>query len=98
MNTGKLIEFPEPNRLGDCPVCGRNNGYLNVFKTHWYICRKHRLKWYAGYDLFPTWRQETRKDWERNLNILSQYTEVMARYRTRPSKDEGRVSDRRRRP
>ncbi len=24
-----IISFPEPNYFGDCPVCGRNDGYLN---------------------------------------------------------------------
>jgi len=81
MSAGLVVKFPEPGRLGDCPKCGRNDGYLNVGKSHWFICRRHRLKWYAGYDLFPTWQRETEEDWKRNLKILSQYQEVRPKYR-----------------
>ncbi len=81
MSAGVVLRFPKPGRLGDCPRCGRNDGYLNVYKAHWFICRRHRVKWYAGYDLFPTWQNETEEDWRRNLRILSQYQEVRAKYR-----------------
>lgn len=77
-----IMKFPEPGLLGDCPRCGRNDGFLNLYKAHWFICRRHRLKWYAGYDLFPTWREESEADWQRNGEILSRYQEVRPRYRT----------------
>ena len=81
MSAGLVLKFPKPGRLGDCPKCGRNDGCLNVYKAHWFICRRHRVKWYAGYDLFPSWQNETEEDWKRNLRILSQYQEVRAKYR-----------------
>lgn len=81
MSAGLVLKFPEPGRLGDCPKCGRNDGYLNVGRAHWFICRRHRLKWYVGYDLFPTWQRETEEDSKRNLKILSQYQEVRPKYR-----------------
>jgi hypothetical protein len=81
MSAGLVLKFPKPGRLGDCPKCGRNDGSLNVYKAHWFICRRHRVKWYAGYDLFPGWQNETEEDWKRNLKILSQYQEVRAKYR-----------------
>jgi hypothetical protein len=81
MSAGLLLRFPKPGRLGDCPRCGRNDGFLNIYKSHWFICKRHKLKWYAGYDLFPGWRNETEEDWKRNLQILSQYQEVRAKYR-----------------
>jgi hypothetical protein len=81
MSAGLLLKFPKPGRLGDCPTCGRNDGFLNVYKSHWCICRRHKVKWYVGYDLFPGWREETEEDWKRNLQILSQYQEVRAKFR-----------------
>ena len=81
MTAGLVLRFPEPGKLGDCPKCGRNDGYLNVGKSHWFICRRHKLKWYAGYDLFQTWQEETEDDWNRNSKVLSQYAEVRPKYR-----------------
>jgi hypothetical protein len=81
MSAGLVLKFPKPGRLGDCPRCSRNDGFLNVYKAHWFICRRHRVKWYAGYDLFPGWQNETEEDWKRNLRILSQYQEVRPKYR-----------------
>ena len=81
MSAGLVLKFPKPGRLGDCPKCGRNNGFLNVYKAHWFICRRHLVKWYAGYDLFPGWQNETEEDWKRNLRILLLYREVRAKYR-----------------
>ena len=81
MSAGLVLKFPQPGRLGDCPKCGRNDGFLNVYKAHWFICRRHRVKWYGGYDLFPGWQNETEEDWKRNLRMLSQYQEVRPKYR-----------------
>ena len=81
MSAGLILKFPKPGKLGDCPRCGRNDGYLNVYKSHWFICKRHKMKWYAGYDLFPGWQNETEEDWKRNVRILSQYQEVRAKYR-----------------
>jgi hypothetical protein len=81
VSAGLILDFPEPGKLGDCPKCGRNDGFLNLYKSHWFICKRHRVKWYAGYDLFPGWRDETEEDWKRNEKILSQYREVRPKYR-----------------
>lgn len=67
---------PEPSGFGDCPTCGRNSGYLNVGREHWFFCRIHRLKWCAGDNLMSTWRNETDADWERNSAFLSSYIPV----------------------
>ncbi len=90
MSAGSILKFPEPGRLGDCPICGRNDGFLNLFKSHWFICKRHKMKWYAGYDLYPGWKDETEEDWQRNERILSQYQEVRPKYRRRWEKAEDR--------
>jgi hypothetical protein len=81
MSAGLLLKFPKPGRLGDCPRCGRNDGFLNIYKAHWFICKRHKVKWYAGWDLFPGWQNESQEDWKRNWRILSQYQEVHAKFR-----------------
>ncbi len=55
---GDVITFPERSGFGACPRCGRNDGYLNAGPEHWFICRRHRLKWWAGSNLFSGWRNE----------------------------------------
>lgn len=82
MNAHDVIRFPEPGRMGDCPKCKRNDGFLSIRKAHWFICKRHKFKWYAGYDLFPDWKQGTEEVWKRNADILSQYTEVRPIYRS----------------
>jgi hypothetical protein len=90
VSAGLILKFPKPGRLGDCPRCGRNDGHLNVYKSHWFICKRHKMKWYAGYDLFPSWQEETEEDWRRNAKTLSLYQEVRAKYRKllEPGKDK----------
>lgn len=82
MSPAEIKKFPDPGLFGDCPKCGRNDGYLNLYKAHWFICKRHKLKWYVGYDLFPSWRDETEADWQRNRELLSRYEEVRPRFRT----------------
>ena len=53
--SAKVIEFPDMAKLdyfGVCPKCFRNDGYLNDGPNHWYHCRRHKLKWYVGSNLF----------------------------------------------
>jgi len=72
----KVIKLPAPNHFGDCPKCGKNDGYVNVGQNHWFICKKHRVKWLVGTNIFPGWRRETEKDWEHNALLLVNYMEV----------------------
>ena len=52
------------------------DGYLNVHKSHWGICRSCGTKWPIGSDLFSSWKNETKEDWGRNAELLSDLTEV----------------------
>ena len=61
---------------GVCPRCGKSDGYLNVHKSHWGICRSCGTKWPIGSDLFSSWKNETKEDWGRNAELLSDLTEV----------------------
>jgi hypothetical protein len=64
------------NFFGGCPHCGRGDDYLNVGRSHWFVCREHKVKWLAGSNLFSSWREETEEDWRRNAATLAEYREV----------------------
>jgi hypothetical protein len=57
---------------GECPQCHSvGNGFRNYGKHNWVTCERCRVGWYVGYNLFSTWKQETKEDWERNGEYLS---------------------------
>jgi hypothetical protein len=73
---GDVVKLPEPGVFGECPKCGKNDGYLNVEREHWFVCEEHRVKWFAGANLFSSWRHEPEQDWEHNYALLAGYREV----------------------
>jgi hypothetical protein len=62
--------------FGVCPVCFSSDGYLNVGRTHWFVCHEHGLRWCAGANLFSSWRRETQADWDANWDRIRRYREV----------------------
>jgi len=80
-DTATIIPFPEPNYFGDCPQCGRNDGYLNIGQVHVYVCHRHRTRWEVGMNLFDSWRHETEADWRRNAARIAHYRDVDPRHR-----------------
>ncbi|HZU77948.1 MAG TPA: hypothetical protein VFA70_14370 [Dehalococcoidia bacterium] len=76
-----IITFPAPSYFGDCPRCGRNDGYLNDGAEHWFICRRHRVKWYLGSNLFSAWRALSDAEAWAQAAELATYTAIAARYR-----------------
>jgi hypothetical protein len=75
----KVIPLSRTNYFGKCPECGGNDGYLNIGADHWFVCRRHSVKWYAGKANFPGWLTENERTWRLNLILLSHYREVVAR-------------------
>lgn len=71
-------EIQEP--FGVCPICGGNDGYLNFGRGHWFYCRKHEIRWFAGDDLFSTWRSESTGDWKKNFKDIGHFQTVEAAY------------------
>jgi hypothetical protein len=69
---GQVLELD----LGNCPVCGTNDGYLNLSRTHVFYCADHRVAWIVGTNLFNSWRQETEADWQRNEAKLSNFKKI----------------------
>ncbi len=61
--------------FGVCPVCRKEGHYINVYKSHWFLCDEHRKRWCPGYNLFSSWMNETEEDWKRNARRLEAYEE-----------------------
>ena len=74
---GKVINFPvSVHCYGGCPHCRKHDGYLNIGRNHWFVCKKHKVKWLHGSNLFSHWREETQEDWDRNREDIKNYQEV----------------------
>jgi hypothetical protein len=78
-NITTLQTRPKPGDvdwMGGCPTCWRNDGHMNVGPNHWFFCRRHRVKWCAGSNLFSAWRDEPELEWSINDAHLALYREV----------------------
>lgn len=62
--------------FGVCPDCWHTDGYLNVGRHHVFVCHEHRTCWYAGSNLFSSWREQDPADWLGNEATLAGYIEV----------------------
>ena len=66
----------QESRYGNCPVCGYTDGYMNISCNHWFVCHKHKTKWFVGSNLFADWQSEREVDWLGNAVLLGQYRDV----------------------
>jgi hypothetical protein len=51
--------------FGGCPICGKEDGFLNVGRNHWFYCAEHKTKWIVGFNLFSSWRNQTEDEQRR---------------------------------
>ena len=75
-----VMPFPEilySKHCGLCPKCGKSDGYVNLGKEHWFICRDHKSKWFAGINMFEGWENQTVAQAESIELMLSSYKEVV---------------------
>ena len=72
----EVINLPAPGPFGDCPARGKNNGYRNVGREHWFVCHEHKVKWIGGANLVSSWKYQSEQDWEGNQALLAGYKEV----------------------
>ena len=56
-----------------CPHDEHQNYYINVGRKHWFLCDTCKTKYYAGENVFSSWRYETERDWLRNAEKLKVY-------------------------
>ena len=64
---------------GGCPECGREDGFVNDGRNHFFFCRTHRLLWYGGSNLFSSWRDESREEQAEQWRRVADYRDVTAR-------------------
>jgi hypothetical protein len=59
----------DPEKLDDhfglCPVCHRTDGFANAWKSHVFYCKEHKTLWFAGSNLFSSWRDQTEEEQRR---------------------------------
>jgi hypothetical protein len=46
------------NVYGCCPVCGMNDGYVNLGDEHWFYCWEHKKRWKLGAEWFTPIRSK----------------------------------------
>ena len=74
---GEVVQLREvPGYFGGCPECERDDDYLNVGKSHWFVCDEHKTTWFVGSNLFCSWREQSQEVWEENARQLSEYKDV----------------------
>ena len=64
------------DHFGVCPTCGKTDGYLNIGSRHWFVCHAHRVRWCVGSNLFSSWRDETKEQWQANADRIEDYQEI----------------------
>ena len=78
---GEVVEFRPAaattvEYFGGCPHCGRNDGYMNIGREHWFFCTRHKTKWLHGSNIFSGWRDEGEETWKLNGFRLAEYMSV----------------------
>ncbi len=62
-------------KFGLCPHCQGTDGYLNIGRFHWFVCDVHKTRWHTASGVLG-WQDEDQDTWERNADLLEEYTEV----------------------
>jgi hypothetical protein len=72
----------QDDEFGLCPKCHKHDGYINVGRVQVFYCRNHRTKWWAGSNLFYSWREQTEDEQRAVYNWLGfgSYREVKPYY------------------
>jgi hypothetical protein len=68
--------------FGLCPTCKKTDGYVNVGRSHWFICEEHRVRWCIGANVFSSWRDETESEQQRHCKKIGfdEFTDVKPFY------------------
>jgi hypothetical protein len=48
--------------FGVCPHCRCHDGYVNLGREHWFYCKRHRVMWWFGDNVFSSWMHETAEE------------------------------------
>ena len=73
----KLSQTTYPDdHFGLCPKCGRENGYINIGRGHWFKCDAHQVIWFVGENLFSSWRSQSEVEQRRIFKEHQHYERV----------------------
>jgi hypothetical protein len=67
----------EVDYFGGCPTCGKNDGHLNVSRTHVFYCLEHRVSWIYGSNIFSDWRDETEAEQREKYRLIEDFADVV---------------------
>lgn len=75
----------EDEYFGVCPTCHKNDGSINVGRSHWFFCKEHRVKWCVGDNLFSSWKDETKEQQHEKFESIGMgsFTEVESHMATK---------------
>ena len=62
--------------FGACPECLKTDGCYHVGRAEWFVCHEHKVKWFAGSNLFSAWRDMTDEQFEANAEMLTGYRDI----------------------
>jgi hypothetical protein len=64
--------------FGLCPHCHCHDGYINIGKHQWFVCDEHKVKWWAGTNIFSSHRDQTEEEKELIYNErgLGEYEDI----------------------
>jgi len=72
----KEIKSPSDYHFGVCSVCGKSNGSLNMERAYYYVCHKHKNRWWVGANLFDSWNHELEEICQKNYEKIKDYDEI----------------------
>jgi hypothetical protein len=64
------------NHFGGCPACHKTDGFLSVGPGQWFVCHRHRVKWFVGSNLFSGWKEQDEQHRLANYYKLAGYRDV----------------------
>jgi len=67
------------DRFGLCPQCLRQ-GVCVSGPDHWFICKRHKTRWYVGFNLLSGWSGQTAEERASNARLLAKYRVVEPAY------------------
>jgi hypothetical protein len=82
-NTPREPMITTDEYFGGCPTCGKNDGYRNVGRSHWFFCLEHRVVWCAGSNLFSSWHGETEAEQREKHKLIEDFEQVEPIYPSR---------------
>jgi hypothetical protein len=56
--------------FGVCPFCGGAGGPINIGRSHWLYCKRHKVLWCIGFNLFSSWKDETDEQQRANYDAI----------------------------